>query len=499
MKNIYYIILLTIVCGFTSCDYLDQKPENLKDEEQIWSTRADAEAYLYNIYGYISQATDATVYLGFADESSCSMIGVPVRNMIKGNWGPSNNADPFNNWSRGFEGIRKSLIFEKNIGRIPDEILSQELKKQYVAEAKFLRGWYYWTILRMFGPFPIFEDLMSTTDDFDKIKRAPFDKCVDHICGLMQDAMVLPDEWTVSSNLGRPTRGAALAVISEVRLLAASELWNGNPRFKDFKNQDGEHLAPLEYDPEKWRLAAEAAEDLIKTGTYHLYRNDIDGGDPSFDPYISFRDVFLTNNNPELIFATYQSGTWQWGHDKRCNPKPGGYAMSNATQNIVDAFYTNKGLDKEDDIDYTEIGFAANDDNRGLGSVRNEQGGYSKGESNMYVNREPRFYASVHYNARPVISAISVDNRNLFSSYKNKNGKGRAEYYYSGLSGASQNLSDFTGYNIAKGVSPAADIYHDANIYRPFIHIRYAQILLNYIEAMNEYNPEDTKIIVSFR
>ena len=53
----------------------------------------------------------------------------------------------------------------------------------------------------------------------------------------------------------------------------------------------------------------------------------------------------------------------------------------------------------------------------------------------MYVDREPRFYASVHYNGRPVLSAITVDDRNYFSSDKNKDGFGRAEYYYSGSSG----------------------------------------------------------------
>ena len=62
----------------------------------------------------------------------------------------------------------------------------------------------------------------------------------------------------------------------------------------------------------------------------------------------------------------------------------------------------------------------------------------------MYVDREPRFYASVHYNGRPVLSAITVDDRNYFSSDKNKDGFGRAEYYYSGSSGAGTQMTDFS-------------------------------------------------------
>lgn len=141
----------------------------------------------------------------------------------------------------------------------------------------------------------------------------------------------------LNSLSGRPTRGAALAVISQARLLAASELWNGNPRFKDFKNKDGELLAPQTKDQEKWRIAAEAAEDVIDLGIYHLYHNT-ESGDREFDPYLSFRELFMSGNHAEVIFATHKSGDWQWGYDKRCNPKNGGYSMQNATQNIVDAF-----------------------------------------------------------------------------------------------------------------------------------------------------------------
>lgn len=58
----------------------------------------------------------------------------------------------------------------------------------------------------------------------------------------------------LNSLSGTSYEGAALAVISQARLLAASELWNGNPRFKDFKNKDGELLAPQTKDQESGEL-----------------------------------------------------------------------------------------------------------------------------------------------------------------------------------------------------------------------------------------------------
>lgn len=504
MKKIFNRILtvglLSIgsMAMITSCDYLDQRPENLKTSDMIWETRTDAEAYLYNIYGYIWLSTDDPVVFGFADETSCVFSNTNVRKMVEGNWGPSNTLGD-NKWGAAYRAIQKALIFEQNIDRVPEGVLSTDLKIQYKAESRFLRGWFYWNILRLYGPFVIFDKPVEQDEDFNKYVRRPFDECVEYVCGLMESTLdVLPEVWTSTAYLGRPTKGTALAVISQVRLLAASELWNGNPRFKDFKNKDGELLAPQTEDREKWRIAAEAAEDVIDLGIYHLYRNT-ESGDRNFDPYLSFRELFMSGNHAEVIFATHKAGDWQWGYDKRCNPKQGGYSMQNATQNIVDAFLTRDGLDIHDDENYTEAGFAKEDDPAEYGKVRNELNrGYRKGESNMYVNREPRFYASVHYNGRPVLSAITVDDRNYFSSDKNKDGFGRAEYYYSGSSGAGTQMTDFTGYNVAKKVSTSSSIRNDQSVYRPYIHIRYAEILLNYMEAMNEYNPEDSKIISYF-
>ena len=77
------------IIGVSSCDYLDQKPENLKTTDMIWETRVEAEAYLYNIYGYIWLSTDDPVVFGFADETSCVFSNTNVRNMVEGNGGPS--------------------------------------------------------------------------------------------------------------------------------------------------------------------------------------------------------------------------------------------------------------------------------------------------------------------------------------------------------------------------------------------------------------------------
>lgn len=503
MKNIFkkYSLLCVVVVSAVSCSYLDKQPDNLRTFDMIWESRADAEAYLYHVYGYIWTVHDDFTALGVSDETSCPLGGTYARHMIEGRWGPS--LVTWDYWGRCYNAIRASLVFDANIDRVPDDKVSQELRTQYKAESKFLRGWFYWQLLRMYGPFVIIDRPLSPNEDYSSFVRAPFDKCVEYVCRLMDQAGgELPVDWTSPSNYGRPTRGACLAVISQVRLLAASELWNGNPRFADFKNEDGTTLAPQgAADPEKWKLACEAAREVIYLDTYRLYRNNVDGGDVTFDPYLSCRDVFLSDRNREIVFASCNAGDgWIWGYEKRCAPMPGGYAMQNATQNIVDAFYTRKGLDINDDPDYTEAGFVNHDDPEKYGMQQDAVNrGYLIGESNMYANREPRFYAAVQYNGKPVLSASNIDEKNYYSSSNNKDGTGRAEFYYSGMSGAkARNSTDMTGYNVLKKISPASNIRTDKTHYKPFLHIRYAEILLNYIEALNEYDPGHRDIITYF-
>lgn len=482
--------LLTSLClllTVSSCDYLDQQPDNLLTGEQIWQTRGNAEAYLYNVYSYVQSSADGGDYrcMGATDESSVSIPTVNVRQMVSGNWSAASWY--FYSWGEYYTGIRKSFIFEENIDKVPGDLLSDELKSQYKAEVQFLRGWFFWKILQQYGPYVKLTTALSQNEDFNQFPRATFDECVAHINGLMDQATAnLPLQWASSSNYGRPTKGACLAVKSQLALLAASPLWNGNSTFANFKNADGTNLAPTQYDANKWKVAADAAKAVITTNAYRLYTN-LDSGDDTFDPYLSVRNIFLTTWNNEIIFG---KANWsRWGFTKCASPGPGGYNMYNATQNIVDAFATSNGRTINDtQSGYVETGFATTD---GANSW-----GHKRGQWNMYANREPRFYAYIDYNGKPVLPAPTTDDKNYYSSPGNVDGTGRAEYYYNGKSGQKSTANNITGYNALKRISPNDNIRYDASSYQgPYILMRYAEILLNYVEALNEFDPTDADIV----
>src|SRR5690606_17802509 len=72
------------------------------------------------------------------------------------------------------------------------------------------------------------------------------------------------------ANLGRITKGAALALASRTLTYAASPLFNGNPLYASVKNPDGSPVFDLTYDREKWKHAADAAKQVIDLNLYHL-------------------------------------------------------------------------------------------------------------------------------------------------------------------------------------------------------------------------------------
>ncbi len=65
--------------------------------------------------------------------------------------------------------------------------------------------------------------------------------------------------------MGRLTQPAALAIKAKTLLLAASPLFNGNTDYANFKDWDGEPYFPQEYSTNKWKLAADACEEALKT------------------------------------------------------------------------------------------------------------------------------------------------------------------------------------------------------------------------------------------
>lgn len=507
ISNKYLRILLLSTCfAAVSCDFLDKMPDDQKTMDMVWEKQDETEMFLYNIYAKLPDPNfmfwNGTPWVPISDEIDIVWERYYPSSINVGSWNPTTNY--YNIWGDCYKSIRASFVFENNVDKCYE--LSESLKTQYIAEAKFLRGYYYWILLRQYGPFVLIENELDWRDDLN-LPRAPYDQCVEYICRMMDEAMpALPLTWreTNPTWLGKPDQMACLAVKSQVRLMAASPQWNGNPDYADFVNKDGTPLVNTAYSEQKWRDAADAAHDVIAaaesmTGDYaiRLYRND-ENNDGAFNPFRSVQGVHQVKWNCEYLWGTTK-GDFN-NMERHATPRPGGYSGLGPTQRIVDAFFMNNGRTIDDVASgYVEDGFATtphpNWTNDDVSEIRKRNcWGHRVGERNMYANREARFYAAILYNGRPV-PQVAPEDRDLFSSTLNKDGWGRAEFYSNGMSGSGNADHSTTGYTMLKYVNFDSSPYRSQySEWRNGTYIRLAEIYLNYIEALNEYDPGNADI-----
>ncbi len=178
----------------------------------------------------------------------------------------------------------------------------------------------------------------------------------------------------------------------------------------------------------KWQEAAKAARDVITMNKYSLFNN--------------YQDLFLTPNSfrsNEIIFSRRYGNTNNVERENFPIGTPGGQSGTTPSQNLVDAYEKLPGWSA----------------------------------ANPYALRDPRLNATVVVN--------------------NSNWNGRIiELWTGGRDGKGVERASKTGYYLKKFLSNPLDLVNNQSTVHAWILFRYAEILLNYAEAMNEaYGPDN--------
>ena len=426
--KITLLALASAAVCLTACndDFFDQVPDDRITIEQVFQRTSYSEKYLATVYGYIKDESHRTSPIPW-DPCSDDLDVTYDRedyNSFKinlGNWSASSNYYEF--WSHFYRGIRSATYFIQHIGEnqemLNDPTRGPLVVEQYKNEARFLRAWFYYNILRQYGPCVLLGDEVLPGDlDRDDVKmnlpRSSYDECVDYIVSELDDIIDnkrLPLHFTsqADKDYGRATLAMCMGLKSRVLLLAASPQFNGNPAYANVVNKDGKHLFATSYDAEKWKRAAQAAKDVIDLGIFDLYK--VYHKDGTIDPYLSCRNVFLENWNCEVMMVRIANSLSAW--ERSASPRQfSGYESMGATQQLVDAF---RMADGSAITPQQETGFSTE-------AYKDAETGWvfaPAGTRNMYVNREPRFYVNICFNG----------------AYWIGDQKTRIQLYYSGGSG----------------------------------------------------------------
>lgn len=279
-KNIVFLLLMSICLIASSCKkYLDVVPDNIPTIDDAFTSRIQAEKFLYTCYSYLPADADPqsnpAMLAGdelwlYSDIRTNSFFLNPKSWFIA--LGEQTATEPFLNYWDGlengkplFRGIRDCNTFLEKIGTVRD--LNSFERGKWMAEVKFLKAYYHFYLLRMYGPIPITDKNLPTSSSAEEVRvnRRPFDECVAYIVKTLEEAATsLPVKIEKPiEEMGRITKPIALSIKARVLLMAASPLYNGNTDFASLKNKDGLQLFNQVSDPKKWDAALLAAKEAI--------------------------------------------------------------------------------------------------------------------------------------------------------------------------------------------------------------------------------------------
>lgn len=504
---------MPIVAGgmMSSCaDYLDVD-KYFYDQLSIdsaFSKRKYVDGWLSNAFEPIQYITEGE---GMRRWMSDDIVKYEGRDYQNGNYSAStNNGDSENLLLKAYEAVRKASTFIDNVDRCGE--LTQVEKADMKGQMRFIRAYAYWSLIRHFGPVPLIpEHGLDVSLSYEELSlpRASLDEIVEFIDqDLVIAARSLPMTRTVN-NMGRPTRGAALALRARILLWVASPLMNGNKDLFNVKDNHGRQLVPQEYDESKWAKAAAAAKEVMDLGIYELYTIEPDPETPEYerppynakysdknfpdgwanvDPYLSYKSIFdgtiIGSKNPELIFTRTSRGNEQINHwVSNCMPRTlSGSNLIGVSQKQIDAYYMDNGQTVQEAKAtgyYKEDGFTTSDNPLNPGGAPFLPANVSW----QYAHREPRFYASIAYCGSIWVCASANE-----AQYRNKQ-----IFYYRDLNDGKQGFKEdcpLTGIGFKKFVNDEdAFTQGGYRMDKTENTIRYAEMLLIYAEALNELTP----------
>ena len=469
-KNIYIVLFAVTAYCFSGCsDFLDTRLDVIETPEKVSTRRATMANFANAYYAPIQYGITAIDSSFFAAASDEAQQTAPISEVSFFNIGAiTPDRNPLSkSYKNYYEGIRAAyyyldyakdgeafLALNRDTAAVvaPDGTMiniSNRLDYQRDirqlnwrrAEAMIAMAYYYSELSKMYGGVPIVTSTLDNDPNAGKLVSSSYDAVVEHIVSLIDnnlnklntDWRVRLDEdpdWNFRGDIGRFDKTAALAIKARTLLYAAS------PR-----NNPGNDVA-------KWRRAAQAAYDVIRI------REEIFTKGFGFGTTLTPQ---ITAMPEDRDYGAYFLGV-------------------GSTENLQSIFLVRKQQSRRPEIENYPVGTRGG--NSGVTPSQNLVDAYEYiGEvlpENPYANRDPRLQASI------VVNGSTWNGREI-----NQSPGGSDDMQANGASK--------TGYYIKKFLTPNMNLVETTNADHVWPVYRYAEVLLNYAEAMNEaYGPDGT-------
>lgn len=433
---IYYTVLLSLFAAITGCsDVFDHQPVGTITPGEVWEDQTKTALYVNNFYGLLPSWAR---YETYSEEAG------NINDFLNNKMQVSSSFPGGVDWGSAYSSIRAMNVFFENINNVPG--MTNDLRKKLKGQVQFFRAYLYLSMVRVYGGVPIITDIQDPTDLSDKnmVKRNTTLECFDYIVENLDSAINnLPSKWP-DSDLGRISKGAAMAVKAQALMLKASPLF-----------------CPLQNHTDFWSdayAACNLAYNELNANEYGLYTGNNAYEMMWYDKAGAKREI--------IISVRFADPTKQNRHQAGQRPlsvSAGAAGACQPTWEMVKAYPMKNGKNIE------EI-----------------SSGYK--EDYFWVDRDPRFYKTVVFNS---------------ATYGFGSNAKRVQWNYPNCTpdGYRVDNGTRTGFYCRKGVDTTLVIGDLAKQAFDWPVLRYSEVLLDLAECANEAGHPDVakKCIVKIR
>lgn len=391
MKKLKRLIIFFMVVVATSCtkDVLDKKPLGLITDETVWKDQVLIESYLSQIYNDCQFMENDQVqrsgnvltdwfgrYMINEVSDECYTQWVGIWSYYK--YGNLTIAGGLLEWWEPSYKINRKI--NEFIERVPTAPVDDNFKIQRIAEARFLRAYNYFTLVKRHGGVPLITKLQNIDDPQEKLAPARNKEAeiYDFIISEMDEIKDILPEQQSGNEIGRPSKYAALSLQSRAALYAGSIAQFGTVQLNGIVGIDAGKSTAY------YQKAYDAAMAIKASNKFSLYNK-------LADKAANFRNLFLDEAaNPEAIFTIIhnssprESGGLGSYYDYFQAPQPNVWGLGNQ------------------DMPYLEMveEFELIDGSSGkLNRAQVQQGLWTMAD--LWKNKDPRFFGSIYTNETP--------------------------------------------------------------------------------------------------
>lgn len=429
MKLKKYVLLGISVGLLNSCDFMDCSETDYYELNEIQEEYAQVKRFVTNIYSYLPSdfcSIDGAMHDAATDDAVHVYETSNIQRFVNGTWAANYTVDDL--FGKYYNGIHDANFYLENMTGLTFEDWKygedydkwMNEYKYYEYEVRFLRAYFYFELVRRYQRVPLITKVLTLEEANNVVPVESPQEIFDFI---ISECTEIEEQLPVNYKDGFDSKETGRITRGAVMAL---------------KSRAALYAASLLFSPEqsreKWLFAAQAAMDVMNIQTelgYKLEKN--------------FADLFLEDNNKsvEIILARPTGESNDFESNNYPMGVKNGKTSTCPTENLASAFDFKDGTS----FDWNNPAHA----------------------TEPYKNRDPRFYATIVHNG-------------MNWPYKN-----HVEIWEGGANGLPLNNATTTGYYLKKYVNNKVNFepgQATVKVNHNWILFRYAEILLNYAEAM---------------